>query len=76
MWIGLGLIRNADSMFNMPLLCIQHQEGYRIVQDFQALNTKQLLVPLKFKKVHKTLQDIEMSKPKIFSTLDLSDHAG
>ena len=37
-WIRLGLIRKADSMFNTPLLCLQHPDSYRIVQDFQALN--------------------------------------
>ena len=72
-WICLGLICKADSMFNTPLFCIQPLEGYPIVQDFRALNRKQHFVPLKFKKVHGTLQDIETSRPKIFSTLDLSD---
>ena len=28
-------------MFNTPLFCIQHPEGYWIVQDFCALNKKE-----------------------------------
>ena len=74
-WIRLGLIRKADSMFNTPLFCLQHPDGYRIVQDFRALNCKQHATPLKFKEVHETLHGMEMSKPKILSTLDLSDLA-
>ena len=72
-WSRLGLVRKADSMFNTPLFCLQHPNGYRIVQDFQALNWKDHPEPIKFKKVHETLQDVEVSKPKIFSTLDFSD---
>ena len=75
LWIRLGLIRKADSMFNTPLFCLQHPDGYRIVQDFQALNRKQQASPLKFKEVHETLHVMETSKPKVFSTLDLSDLA-
>ena len=33
-WIRLGLIPKANSMFNTPLFCLQHPDGYRIVQDF------------------------------------------
>ena len=40
-WIRLGLICKADSMFNTLLFCLQHLDGYRIVQDFRALNKKQ-----------------------------------
>lgn len=60
-------------MFNTPLLCLQHPSGYRNVQDFRALNQKDHREPIKFKKVDETLLDIETSKPKIFSTLDLSN---
>ena len=74
-WIRLGLFRKADSMFNTPLVCLQHTDGYRIVQDFRALNCKQQATPLKFKEVHETLHGMETSKPKVFSTLDLSDLA-
>ena len=74
-WIRLGLIRKADSMFNTPLFCLQHPDGYRIVQDFRALNRKQQATPIKFKEIHETLHDLETSKPKVFSTLDLSDLA-
>ena len=70
-WIRLGLVRKADSMFNTPLFCLQHPNGYRIVQDFRALNRKDHPEPLKFKKIHETLLDLETSKPRIFSTLDL-----
>ena len=71
-WICLGLIRKADSMFNTPMFCLQHPDGYRLIQDFRALNKKRQPLPLKFKKLHETLQGMETSKPKIFSTLDLS----
>ena len=33
-WIRLGLIRKANSLFNTPLFCLQHSNGYWIVQDF------------------------------------------
>ena len=49
-WIRLGLVRKADSMFNTPLFCLQHPNGYRIVQDFRALNRKDHPEPIKFKK--------------------------
>ena len=73
--IRLGHICKADSMFNSPLFCLQPPDGYRIVQDFRALNRKQQMTPLKFKEVHETLHGLETSKPKVFSTLDLSDLA-
>ena len=63
-WIRLGLVRKADSMFNTPLFCLQHPNGYRIVQDFRALNRKDHPEPLKFKKIHETLLDLETSKPE------------
>ena len=72
-WIRLGLVRKADSMFNTPLFCLQHPNCDRIVQDFWALNRKDRPEPIRFKTVHETLLDIEVSKPKIFSTLDFSD---
>ena len=74
-WIRLGLIRKADSMFNTLLFCLQDPDGYQIIQDFQALYRKQQATPLKFKEVHETLHGQEVSKPKVFSTLDLSDLA-
>ena len=62
-------------MFNTPLVCLQHTDGYRIVQDFRALNCKQQATPLKFKEVHETLHGMETFKPKVFSMLDLSNLA-
>ena len=64
-----------SEMFNSPLFCRQHPAGYRIVLDFWALNKKDQPEPIKFKKVHDSLMKFKTSKPKIFSSLDLSDHA-
>ena len=71
-WIRLGLVRKADSMFNTPLLCLKHADGYRVVQDFRLLNKQRQQEAIKFKETYETLAHIEKEQPRFFSTVDLS----
>ena len=68
-WIRLGLVWKADSMFNTPLFCLQHLSGYCIIQDFRALNMKDHQGPIKFKKVHETLMNLEQAAQTAFTIL-------
>ena len=71
-WIRLGLVRKADSMFNTPLFCLRHADGYRVVQDFRLLNKQRAQESIKFKETYETLAQIEKEQPQFFSTVDLS----
>ena len=71
-WIRLGLVQKADSMFNAPLFCLKHADGYRVVQDFRLLNKQRQQETIKFKEAYKTLAHIEKEQPGFFSTVDLS----
>ena len=53
----------ADSMFNTPLFCLKHADGYQVVQDFWLLNEQRQQEPIKFKKTYKTLAHIEKEQP-------------
>ena len=55
----LGLVWKADSMFNTPLISLKDSEGYRVVQNFRALNKTLTHKPIKFKEIYKTLAEIE-----------------
>jgi hypothetical protein len=73
-WMSLGLVRRADSLFNIPLICVQ-RPGHMVVQDFQELNQKLDRQTIPFKSTEETLGPIEREKSQIFSTLDLSGPA-
>ena len=53
----------ADSMFNTPLFCLKHADGYQVVQDFWLLNEQRQQEPIKFKKTYETLAHIEKEQP-------------
>lgn len=74
-WIRLRLIQRADSLFNAPLFCLCHNNGYRVAQDFRLLNKTLPQEPIKLKEIQETQAKVELEKPEVFSTLDFLDLA-
>ena len=42
-------------MFNRPLFCLKHADGYRVVHDLRLLNKQRQQEAIKFKDTYETL---------------------
>jgi hypothetical protein len=72
-WLKLGIIQSSRSRYNSPLFLVAKKDGgYRVVQDFRALNANSFVDKYSMKDVSECIEEIGRSESTIFSTLDLT----
>jgi hypothetical protein len=72
-WLKLGIVQNSRSRFNSPLFLVTKKDGgFRVVQDFRALNAQSYVDKYSMKDVTECIDEIGRSESTIFTTLDLT----
>ena len=72
-WLKLGIIQPAHSRYNSPVFLVDKKDGgYRVVQDFRALNASSHIDKYTMKDVSECIGEIGRSNSTIFTTLDLT----
>ena len=72
-WLKMGIIEPTLSRYNSPMFLVNKKDGgYRVVQDFRALNAHSHVDKYSMKDVTECIGEIGRSHSTIFSTLDLT----
>ena len=72
-WLKLGIVQPTRSRYNSPMFLVDKKDGgYRVVQDFRALNSNSHVDKYTMKDVSECIGEIGRSNSTIFSTLDLT----
>ena len=72
-WLKLGIVQPARSRYNSPVFLVDKKDGgFRVVQDFRALNANSHIDKYTMKDVSECISEIGRSNSSIFSTLDLT----
>ena len=72
-WLKLGIVQPTRSRYNSPMFLVNKKDGgFRVVQDFRALNANSHIDKYTMKDVSECIGEIGRSNSTIFSTLDLT----
>ena len=72
-WLKLGIVQPSRSRYNSPMFLVNKKDGgFRVVQDFRALNANSHIDKYTMKDVSECIGEIGRSNSTIFSTLDLT----
>ena len=72
-WLKMGIVQPTRSRYNSPMFLVNKKDGgFRVVQDFRALNNNSHLDKYSMKDVTECIGEIGRSHSTIFSTLDLT----
>jgi hypothetical protein len=72
-WLKLGIVQPTRSRYNSPMFLVNKKDGgFRVVQDFRALNSNSHIDKYTMKDVSECIGEIGRSNSTIFSTLDLT----
>jgi hypothetical protein len=72
-WLKLGIVQPTRSRYNSPMFLVNKKDGgFRVVQDFRALNSNSYIDKYTMKDVSECIGEIGRSNSTIFSTLDLT----
>ena len=72
-WLKMGIIEPTLSRYNSPMFLVNKKDGgFRVVQDFRALNAHSHPDKYSMKDVNECIGEIGRSHSSIFSTLDLT----
>jgi hypothetical protein len=72
-WLKMGIVQPTRSRYNSPMFLVNKKDGgFRVVQDFRALNINSHLDKYSMKDVTECIGEIGRSHSTIFSTLDLT----
>ena len=72
-WLKMGIVQPTRSRYNSPMFLVNKKDGgFRVVQDFRALNNNSHLDKYSMKDVSECIGEIGRSHSTLFSTLDLT----